>query len=136
MIAKTISQTVSKPMHNILKVLFVFSFLGLFTQAHAQQMSQYDSKMLRLAEILGSLHYIQNLCSRPNSQWRDRMNELIDAENPNATRRARLYAAFNDAFRAFATNYHTCTKAAVELNQQYIKEGSVLSNELLNHFGN
>ena len=123
-------------MHNILKILFVFSFLGLCTQVHAQQTSQYDSKMLRLAEILGSLHYLQNLCSTPTSQWRDRMNELIDAENPNATRRARLYAAFNDAFRAFSTNYHTCTKAAVELDQQYIKEGSVLSNELLNHFGN
>lgn len=123
-------------MSNTLKTLVITVFLLAPMPAVAEQVPQYDTKMLRLAEILGSLHYLRNLCGEKTSQWRDRMEELIIAENPSATRRASLYAAFNDAYRAFSDNYHTCTKAAVDADQRYIKEGTALSHELLNRYGN
>lgn len=123
-------------MRNILKPFIISVFLFTSIPAFAEQFPQYDAKMLRLAEILGSLHYLRNLCGEKTSQWRDKMEDLIKAENPTTTRRARLYAAFNDAYRAFSDNYHTCTKAAVDADQRYIKEGTALSHELLNRYGN
>lgn len=123
-------------MYKMLKTFIVVVFLCNSLPAVAEQVPQYDVKMLRLAEILGSLHYLRNLCGEKTTQWRDRMEELIKAENPTPTRRARLYAAFNDAYRAFSVNYHSCTKAAVDADQSYIKEGSALANELLNRYGN
>ncbi|WP_297322267.1 TIGR02301 family protein [uncultured Bartonella sp.] len=120
----------------MLKTFILLVFLCNWLPAAAEQIPQYDVKMLRLAEVLGSLHYLRNLCGEKTTQWRDRMEELIKAENPTPTRRARLYAAFNDAYRAFSVNYHSCTKAAVDADQRYIKEGSALANELLNRYGN
>ncbi|MBH9987810.1 TIGR02301 family protein [Bartonella sp. W8098] len=123
-------------MHKYLKNLVIMAFLLTPIPAGAEQVPQYDAKMLRLAEILGSLHYLRNLCGQKTPLWRDKMEELIKAENPAPTRRARLYAAFNDAYRAFSDNYHTCTKAAVDADRRYIKEGTALSHELLNRYGN
>lgn len=123
-------------MHKSLKTFIIMAFLFNLLPASAEQVPQYDAKMLRLAEILGSLHYLRNLCGEKSPQWRDKMEELIKAENPTPTRRARFYAAFNDAYRAFSDNYHDCTKAAVEADQRYIKEGTTLSHELLNRYGN
>ncbi len=123
-------------MYKMLKTFILLVFLCNWLPAAAEQIPQYDVKMLRLAEVLGSLHYLRNLCGEKTTQWRDRMEELIKAENPTPTRRARLYAAFNDAYRAFSVNYHSCTKAAVDADQRYIKEGSALANELLNRYGN
>ncbi len=123
-------------MNKYLKHLVIFAFLLSIIPAHAEPVPQYDAKMLRLAEILGSLHYLRNLCGEKTPLWRDKMEELIKAEDPTPTRRARLYAAFNNAYRAFSDNYHTCTKAAVAADRRYIKEGTALSHELLNRYGN
>lgn len=123
-------------MRNVLKSLIIVCLTLGATPAFAQQAPQYDSKMLRLAEILGSLHYLRNLCGEATPQWRDRMAELVKAENPSPARRARLYAAFNDAYRAFSDSYHSCTVSAIDADRRYIAEGEVLSKELLNRFGN
>ena len=123
-------------MNKYLKTLVIMAFLFAAAPADAELVPQYDAKMLRLAEILGSLHYLRNLCGEKTSLWRDKMEELIKAENPTPTRRVRLYASFNDAYRAFSDNYHTCTKAAVDADRRYIKEGTALSHELLNRYGN
>ncbi|MBB4076069.1 uncharacterized protein (TIGR02301 family) [Bartonella fuyuanensis] len=97
----------------------------------AQQSPPYEKKLLRLAEILGSLHSLQNLCKPPTNQWYDYMNALIEAEHPIPQRRAYFYEAFNEAYRAFSENYPYCTQAAIEANQRYIDEGRNLSENLL-----
>lgn len=123
-------------MRNLLFII-VFSISSLIPfAAQTQQISQYDRKMLRLAEILGSLHYLRNLCDKPTMQWRDRMNEITTSEKQDPLRKTRLYAAFNDAYRAFSENYHSCTPAAAQADQNYLAEGKILSNELLSNFSN
>ncbi|WP_336279129.1 TIGR02301 family protein [Bartonella sp. CB175] len=115
---------------NIL-ILFLTS-----TPTFSQQYPPYDTKLLRLAEILGSLHYLQNLCSIPTNKWYDHMATLIEAEKPTPQRRAYFYEAFNEAYHAFSINYHHCTLSAIEANHRYIKEGRSLSENLLTHFSN
>ena len=47
----------------------------------------YDDVMMRLAEMLGALHYLRELCgAKEGSLWRDQMQELIEKEEPDETR--------------------------------------------------
>lgn len=121
-------------MPNILIKFIFFIFFFILTPTFAQQSPPYEIKLLRLAEILGALHSLQNLCATPTNQWYDYMNALIEAEQPTPQRRAYFYAAFNEAYRAFSENYHHCTQSAIEANQRYMKEGRSLSENLLMHY--
>ncbi|WP_273789151.1 TIGR02301 family protein [Bartonella sp. ML70XJBT] len=128
-------------MRNKLKKIILLIFLVISMPTFSQQSPPYEKKLLRLAEILGSLHFLQNLCEPPTNQvpinqWYDYMNALIEAEHPIPQRRAYFYEAFNEAYRAFSENYHHCTQAAIEANQRYIKEGRALSENLLMHYNN
>lgn len=97
----------------------------------------YDAQMLRLAEILGSLHYLRPLCGADELQtWRDRMRELIDEEQPSAERRAQLIARFNRGFRGLREVYRECTPAAAEAANRYRRQGIRLASEIPERFGN
>ncbi|WP_208441099.1 TIGR02301 family protein [Bartonella raoultii] len=123
-------------MRNILIKIIFFTFFLTLTPTFAQQSPPYETKLLRLAEILGALHFLQNLCSTPTNQWYEYMNALIEEEQPMPERRAYFYQAFNEAYRAFSENYHHCTQSAIEANQKYIKEGRSLSESLLVQYNN
>lgn len=121
-------------MRNILiKITFCIFFLTL-TSTFSQQTPPYEKKLLRLAEILGALHFLQSLCGASTNQWYDYMDALIEAEQSVPQRRVYFYAAFNEAYRAFSENYHHCTQSAIEANQRYIKEGESLSESLLMNY--
>ena len=78
--------------------------------ATAAEGKPYDDKLFRLSEILGSVHYLRELCgSNDGAQWRDRMKELMDAEGSSALRRARLTQSFNQGYLSFSRTYKTCT---------------------------
>lgn len=98
-------------------------------------LSLYDEKLNRMAEILGSLHYLYNLCGSQTDIWRDYMQKFIPALRADARRQQRLYAAFNRSYEAFAGNYAACTKAAKEAAERYRLEGQNLSRNLVDHFG-
>ncbi|WP_455482390.1 TIGR02301 family protein [Bartonella sp. B35(2025)] len=118
----------------IKNTILIFFLTSIST--FAQQPLPHDKKLLRLAEILGSLHYLQNLCSTPTNQWYNYMIALIEAEKPTPQRRAYFYEAFNETYRAFSANYRHCTQSAIEANQRYIKEGISLSENLITKFNN
>jgi len=96
----------------------------------------YDDKLLRLAEVLGSIHHLRNLCgANEGTTWRDQMTALLAAEQPKPERRARLVARFNRGFRAFEQNYTTCTPSALVAVERYMKEGVLLSSQITSRFG-
>ncbi len=96
----------------------------------------YDDQMMRLAEILGALHYLRELCGAKEEQlWRDEMKNLIDQEEPTAERRAMLIARFNRGFRGYHEIYRDCTPAAIEANNRYIRQGTRLAGEIPNRYG-
>jgi uncharacterized protein (TIGR02301 family) len=96
----------------------------------------YGPQMLRLSEILGSLHYIRELCGADEgSKWRDIMQDIIKQEEPVEERKAQMIANFNHGFRGFQETYRECTKAALEANRRYIAEGIKLSGEIPTRYG-
>jgi uncharacterized protein (TIGR02301 family) len=96
----------------------------------------YQAKLERLSEILGSVHYLRNLCGTKTSVWRDKMDELLSAENPPEERKSRLVARFNRGYRSFASSYGTCTDSATLALKRYTSEGEGLTKEIVLRYGN
>ncbi len=96
----------------------------------------YEPQLLRLAEIMGSLAYLRDLCG-PNdgATWRTRMATLLDAESASEARKERLAGAFNKGFRSFEATYRTCTPNANILIQRYLDEGGQIARDVGNRFG-
>jgi uncharacterized protein (TIGR02301 family) len=96
----------------------------------------YENQMLQLAEVLGSLHYLRELCGADEGQtWRDQMTSLLEAEEPSDDRRAQLIAHFNRGFRGYQEIYRECTKPAAEAANQFLNQGMRLAAEIPNRFG-
>jgi uncharacterized protein (TIGR02301 family) len=111
----------------------------LSTAAQAKAASPeapFEQPLLRLAEVLGSLHYLRNLCGEAGDQWRKEMEQLLTTENPGPERRARFIASFNRGYRSFDGVYVSCTASATEAIDRYMKEGEALSRDIAARYGN
>jgi uncharacterized protein (TIGR02301 family) len=96
----------------------------------------YEPDMLKLAEVIGSLAFLRQLCGGPEApQWRARMAELLDTEGLTAGRKERLAGAYNRGFKGFALTYRTCTAAAEEASARLSQDGERLSRSLAGRFG-
>jgi uncharacterized protein (TIGR02301 family) len=92
----------------------------------------YDDKLLRLSDILGSVHFLRELCGHTDGQlWRDRMRELMDAEGSSALRRAKLTRGFNNGYRSYSRSYTTCTPSAETATTRLIVEGADIAETLI-----
>ncbi len=97
----------------------------------------YDDQMMRLAEILGSLHYLRDLCGAEEEQlWRDQMQEMLDKEQPTQERQQKLTARFNRGFRNYQEIYRECTPSAAEAANRYLRQGTRLASEIPSRYGN
>lgn len=97
----------------------------------------YDNDLSRLAEILGALHYLRPICgANDGARWRNEMQALLDAENPNSERRARIVASFNRGYRGFQQTYRTCTPAADLAIRRYLEEGARISRDITARYAN
>ena len=96
----------------------------------------FEPGLMRLAEILGSLHFLRNLCGESGDQWRVEMEKLLQSENPDPERRARFIASFNRGYRSFGGTYTQCTASATEAISRYMKEGETLSRDIASRYGN
>src|SRR5680860_1524219 len=91
----------------------------------------YDSKLMRLAEILGAVHYLRELCGAQEGQvWRDQMKELLRNEGTTAVRRAKLVNSFNDGYRGYRRTYRTCTQSATLATRRFSAEGAQIAASL------
>ena len=97
----------------------------------------FDGELQRLAEILGTLHYLRGICgNNEGAKWRSQMQALIDAETPAGDRRSRMIAGFNRGYNGFQQTYRTCTPAAQVAIRRYIDEGSKISRDLTARYAN
>lgn len=114
-----------------LVALFVVAGTGS-AWAQARDTKPYDDQLLRLAEILGAVHYLRELCSANDGQlWRDRMKELLDTEGATALRRARLTRSFNQGYRSYRRTYVTCTPTAQSSIERFLAEGIEIGDGLV-----
>lgn len=96
----------------------------------------YEERLYRLGEVLGSLHYLRNLCGESGSVWREQMEALVAAEDPAPEKRARLIASFNRGYRSNSEIHMNCTQAVATAIERYMKEGEQLTHETALTFGN
>src|SRR6266699_1406505 len=118
--------------------VFIVLFACLLTPARAEDAAApFDGELQRLAEILGTLHYLRGICgTNEGTKWRNEMQALIDAETPTGDRRARMIAGFNRGYNGFQQTYRTCTPAALVAIRRYIDEGSKISRDLTARYAN
>ncbi len=96
----------------------------------------YDKKLMRLAEVLGSVHFLRELCKANEDQlWRNKMAKLIEAEKPRPARKTRLISRFNRGFGAYRHAYRICTPAALLAIDRLMKEGVRLASQITSRYG-
>jgi len=121
----------------LLAAFIVVSACQLGSARAEDAAAPFDGDLQRLAEILGTLHYLRGICgANEGGKWRNEMQALIDAETPSGDRRARMIAGFNRGYNGFQQTYRTCTPAAVVAIRRYIEEGSKISRDLTARYAN
>ena len=97
----------------------------------------FQGDLERLAEILGALHYLRELCgANDGPKWRAQMQALVDTEAPSGDRRSRMIAHFNRGYRGFQQTYRTCTPAADLAVRRYLEEGAKIAREVTARYAN
>ncbi len=97
----------------------------------------FDRDLQRLAEILGSLHFLRGICGANEGQkWRNEAQALIDTEAPSGERHEQMIASFNRGYRAFQQSYRTCTPAADFAIRRYLAEGAKIAREITARYAN
>lgn len=131
-------------------ILLIFFLLASADNAHAQntqatqpppaqsapageaEAKPYDQQVFQLAELLGSIHYLRELCGAEEGQtWRNQMRELVGAEGTTALRRARLVESFNKGYRGYSRTYRTCTKPALLAIDRFLEQGASITDGLI-----
>ena len=90
----------------------------------------YQQQMERLAEILGSLYFLQPLCQPGVEDWRAQMAELIELDLPDEYRRQRLAGAFNEGYEAYARLYRVCTVSAEQAMSRLLVEAEKTARDI------
>lgn len=97
----------------------------------AEEGKPYDAQLLRLAELLGAVHYLRELCGANEGQlWREKMDALVEAEGTTAIRQARLVQSFNKGYRSYRRTYQTCTKSAETAVARFLAEGAEIAEQV------
>jgi uncharacterized protein (TIGR02301 family) len=98
----------------------------------------YEEQLHRVAELVGSLHYLTGLCGdKDNNEFRQKMQDIVEAETANEPlRRKQLIAKYNIGYRAFASVYTNCTDAARLAEKNYRTEGKTVIEDLLARYSN
>lgn len=92
----------------------------------------YDAQLVRLAEILGAIHYLRELCGADEGQlWRNQMREILRSEGSTAIRRAKLIKSFNKGYRGYRRTYRDCNESARTAIARFMDEGTQLTDVLV-----
>ncbi len=104
-------------------------------QQSAEPPPPYEAQLLRLAQIMGTLAYLRDLCGAGDGDaWRSKMANLLDSETKSGPRRQTLAGAYNKGFHGYETTYHTCTSHAAIVMQRFLSEGNDLARDIANRF--
>ena len=95
----------------------------------------YQNDIERLAEVMGTLAFMRDLCGpAAGADWRDKMASLLATEGTTDQRRARLAGRFNRGYDGYRLTYRTCTPAADAVIARSLADGERLSTALSRSF--
>lgn len=104
--------------------------------AAAAPPAPYEPQMTRLAEVLGALTFLRNLCAAGDSEeWRAKMSSLVAAEGSEGGRREKLVGAFNAGFHGYELTYRVCTPNARAAITRYLDEAGKLARDITYRYG-
>ena len=96
----------------------------------------YEPQLLRLAELMGALAYLRDLCGAHDADaYRTKMASLLEVEAKSETRKESLAGAYNDGFRSYELSYRVCTPAAHEIIARFLDEAAKISTDVANRYG-
>lgn len=113
---------------------FSFGFLALFVVPSLAIDPPYQRQMERLAEIMGSLYFLQPLCNAGTTDWRAQMSDLITLDEPDEDRRQRLAGAFNQGYTAYSRFHRACTPAAQQALTRLLVEAETTARDIHTRF--
>lgn len=117
-------------------VLALALVVTLVPAAGRAQEAPYTGDLLRLSELLGALHHLRPLCGAAETRmWRDKMANLLAAENPSAEMRSRMIGRFNRSYRDLSEVYRACTPAAEAIISRYVAEGERIAADIVARYG-
>lgn len=96
----------------------------------------YEPQMTRLAEVLGALAFLRDLCGAGDGEdWRAKMSSLVAAEAAEGGRREKLVGAFNAGFHGYELTYRVCTPNARRAIARYLDEAGGLARDITYRYG-
>lgn len=90
----------------------------------------YEAQMERLAEILGSLYFLNPLCKPGGTDWRQQLADLVQFDQPDEDRQQRLYGSFNNGYTAYSRLYRACTPSASEAMSRLLIEAETVARDI------
>jgi uncharacterized protein (TIGR02301 family) len=106
------------------------------TPPTAERPPPYEPQLLRLAQMMGALAYLRDLCGAGDGKkFRAGMTGLLGAEGVSESRRDLLAGAYNRGFQDYQTTYRSCTPAANEIINRYLSETARLAAEVAGRYG-
>ncbi len=91
----------------------------------------YEPQLLRLAEIIGALSYLRDLCGAGDgATFRAEFANLMDTEGTTPTRKETLAGAFNRGLRDYELTYRACTPAAREIVARFLDEAARIAKDV------
>ena len=94
----------------------------------------YEAQMERLAEILGSLYFLNPLCKPGGTDWRQELADLVQLDQPDEDRQQRLYGSFNNGYGAYSRLYRNCTPSASEAMSRLLIEAETVARDIHSRF--
>lgn len=116
-----------------------FAGTVLFATGSVAAPPPYAQDMERLAEILGSLQFLTELCDADPGSWREQMETIIALEaggdESSEEWQARLTNLFNLGYSSFAAVYRTCTPSALTAVTLYRDAGAKIAAGITSRYG-
>lgn len=96
----------------------------------------YETPLLRLSELLGTLSYLRDLCGfADGAEFRARMATLLNSEAASGPRRDRIAGYFNRGFREYELLHRTCTPVSREVVRRAMAEAGTLARDIASRYG-
>jgi uncharacterized protein (TIGR02301 family) len=95
--------------------------------------SQLNDGLMRLAEILGSVHHLRDVCGANDGLlWRNKMIDMMNVAKLDPKQRKAMISHFNDAFYDARTRFPHCTSDAAKRANSLFNEAHHLAERLAN----
>jgi uncharacterized protein (TIGR02301 family) len=95
----------------------------------------YEAQLLRLAELIGALAYLRDLCGdNDGASFRGKFADLVGAEGTTDARKESLAGAFNRGFRDYELTYRACTPTARAIVARFLDEAGRIAKDVANRY--